>query len=53
LKIPKNYIAISEGGRDISNLDSLSELSHRVMLTNVLRMIGKIKTLKQEKGNSK
>ena len=46
-------IAISEGGRDVSNLDSLSELSHRVMLTNVLRMIGKIKAVKQSKGKVK
>ena len=43
-------IAISVTGRDVTNLDSISELSHRLMLTNVLRMLGRIKTFKEERG---
>jgi 3-oxoacyl-ACP reductase-like protein len=46
------FAALSETGRDVSNLDSLSELSHRVMLTNLLRMIGRVKSIKEEKGKS-
>eukprot|EP01114_Cavostelium_apophysatum_P006579 TRINITY_DN1795_c0_g1_i2.p1 TRINITY_DN1795_c0_g1~~TRINITY_DN1795_c0_g1_i2.p1 ORF type:complete len:3793 (+),score=1033.24 TRINITY_DN1795_c0_g1_i2:910-11379(+) len=42
------FAAVSENGRDISNLDSLSELSHRIMLTNVLRIIGKVKSMKEQ-----
>jgi len=30
------FAALSEAGRDITNIDSLSELSHRIMLTNLL-----------------
>ncbi|KAJ1674527.1 fatty acid synthase alpha subunit Lsd1, partial [Spiromyces aspiralis] len=44
------FAAIPERGREISDLDSLSELSHRVMLTNLLRMLGEIKTQKQKRG---
>ena len=40
------FAAISESGRDISNIDSRSELAHRVMLTNTVRMLGEIKTQK-------
>ena len=34
--------AISENGREITEIDSKSELAHRLMLTNVVRMIGLI-----------
>ncbi|KAJ1909509.1 fatty acid synthase alpha subunit Lsd1, partial [Mycoemilia scoparia] len=44
------FAAIPERGREISDIDSLSELSHRAMLTNLLRMIGNIKTQKQGRG---
>lgn len=44
------FAAIPENGREIDNIDSKSELAHRIMLTNVLRLIGAIKTQKQERG---
>ena len=44
------FAAMSENGRDIDNLDSKSELAHRVMLTNVLRLLGAIKKQKQSRG---
>jgi fatty acid synthase subunit alpha len=44
------FAAISEKGRDISNIDSLSELAHRVMLTNIVRMLGEVKTQKSVRG---
>lgn len=37
------FAAISEVGREIDGIDGKSELAHRVMLTNVLRLIGEIK----------
>ncbi|KAI8319679.1 hypothetical protein GQ54DRAFT_30255 [Martensiomyces pterosporus] len=40
------FAAISEVGSDIAGLDSRSELAHRVMLTNVLRLVGEIKSAK-------
>lgn len=33
------FAAISENGRDISGIDSTSELAHRMMLTNGIFMI--------------
>jgi 3-oxoacyl-ACP reductase-like protein len=38
------FAALSENGRDISSIDGMSELAHRTMLTNVLRLLGAIKT---------
>ncbi|KAH9257778.1 holo-[acyl-carrier-protein] synthase [Batrachochytrium salamandrivorans] len=47
------FAAIPErGGRDISNLDSESELSHRAMLTNVIRLCGKVREVKQQRSIS-
>ncbi|KAJ8129389.1 hypothetical protein O1611_g4241 [Lasiodiplodia mahajangana] len=43
------FAAIPEPGREIDALDSLSELAHRAMLTNVLRMLGCIKQEKQKR----
>eukprot|EP00928_Gymnodinium_smaydae_P066432 TRINITY_DN4943_c0_g1_i9.p1 TRINITY_DN4943_c0_g1~~TRINITY_DN4943_c0_g1_i9.p1 ORF type:complete len:3436 (-),score=625.04 TRINITY_DN4943_c0_g1_i9:83-9400(-) len=43
------FAALSENGRGIGEIDSKSELAHRIMLTNVLRMTGKVKNLKQER----
>ncbi|KAF1987053.1 fatty acid synthase-like protein [Aulographum hederae CBS 113979] len=44
------FAAISENGREIDGLDSKSELAHRIMLTNLLRLLGCVKTSKQEHG---
>ncbi|KAF2236099.1 fatty acid synthase-like protein [Viridothelium virens] len=44
------FAAIPENGREIDNIDSKSELAHRIMLTNLLRMIGAVKTKKLENG---
>ncbi|KAF2422742.1 fatty acid synthase subunit alpha [Tothia fuscella] len=44
------FAAISENGREIDNLDSKSELAHRIMLTNLLRLLGAVKTQKFERG---
>lgn len=41
------FAAINEGGRDISNIDPTSELAHRAMLTNLIRLLGKIKATKE------
>ena len=44
------FAAIPENGREIDSIDSKSELAHRIMLTNVLRLLGCIKTQKQQRG---
>ena len=44
------FAAIPENGREIDNIDSKSELAHRIMLTNLLRLLGSIKTQKAEQG---
>ena len=44
------FAAISEAGRELDGIDSKSELAHRIMLTNLLRLIGEIKKTKQAKG---
>ncbi|TPX18964.1 uncharacterized protein E0L32_011357 [Thyridium curvatum] len=44
------FAAISENGRDISNIDSVSELAHRVMLTNIVRTLGEVRTQKRSRG---
>ena len=41
------FAAISENGREIDSIDDLSELAHRLMLTNLIRLLGSIKTKKQ------
>ena len=40
------FAAIPENGREIDNIDSKSELAHRIMLTNLLRMLGGVKAQK-------
>ncbi|RSH78623.1 3-oxoacyl-[acyl-carrier-protein] synthase [Apiotrichum porosum] len=40
------FAALPENGREIDNLDDRSELAHRLMLTNLLRLLGAIKTKK-------
>ncbi|TPX39930.1 hypothetical protein SeMB42_g06180 [Synchytrium endobioticum] len=42
--------AISVVGREIDQIDSKTELAHRILLTNVLRLLGEIKTKKQALG---
>lgn len=44
------FAAIPENGREIDSIDSKSELAHRIMLTNLLRLLGCIKTQKQAHG---
>lgn len=44
------FAAIPENGREIDSIDSKSELAHRIMLTNLLRLLGRVKTQKQERG---
>mmetsp|Transcript_42559 Transcript_42559/g.102543 ORF Transcript_42559/g.102543 Transcript_42559/m.102543 type:complete len:3788 (-) Transcript_42559:229-11592(-) len=43
------FAALSENGRGLDGIDSKSELAHRIMLTNVLRMVGKIKACKEQR----
>ncbi|RDW67215.1 Fatty acid synthase subunit alpha [Aspergillus mulundensis] len=42
------FAGISEAGRKLDGIDSKSELAHRLMLTNVLRLLGTIKTHKEK-----
>ena len=44
------FAAVPEGGRDVDCLDSSSELAHRLMLTNVLRLIGAVANAKRARG---
>ncbi|GAB7357068.1 hypothetical protein MBLNU459_g7884t1 [Dothideomycetes sp. NU459] len=43
------FAAIPENGREIDSIDSKSELAHRIMLTNLLRMLGAVKAQKAER----
>ncbi|KAG0147001.1 hypothetical protein CROQUDRAFT_91978 [Cronartium quercuum f. sp. fusiforme G11] len=40
------FAALPENGREIDGLDDRSELAHRVMLTNLLRLMGEVKKKK-------
>jgi fatty acid synthase subunit alpha, fungi type len=44
------FAAISENGREIDNIDSKSELAHRIMLTNLIRLLGAVKSQKATNG---
>jgi len=44
------FAAISENGRQIDGIDSKSELAHRIMLTNLLRLLGCVMTQKSTRG---
>ncbi|KAL4923343.1 trifunctional fatty acid synthase subunit FAS2 [Aspergillus undulatus] len=44
------FAAIPENGREIDSIDSKSELAHRIMLTNLLRLLGSVKVQKQANG---
>ncbi|KAJ3148374.1 3-oxoacyl-[acyl-carrier-protein] synthase [Geranomyces michiganensis] len=42
------FAAIPVQGREIDAIDSRAELAHRIMLTNLLRLMGKVKSKKQQ-----
>lgn len=44
------FAAISENGRQIDGIDSKSELAHRIMLTNLIRLLGCVKAQKTSRG---
>jgi len=44
------FAAIPENGREIDSIDSKSELAHRIMLTNLVRLLGAVKAKKFENG---
>jgi fatty acid synthase subunit alpha len=44
------FAAISEQGRQIDGIDSKSELAHRILLTNLIRLLGCVKTQKATRG---
>ena len=44
------FAAIPENGREIDGIDSKSELAHRIMLTNLVRLLGSVKAKKFESG---
>ncbi|KAH9885878.1 putative 3-oxoacyl-synthase [Xylariomycetidae sp. FL2044] len=44
------FAALPEKGREIDRIDSKSELAHRAMLTNVLRIMGAVKVSKEARG---
>lgn len=44
------FAAISEQGRQIDGIDSKSELAHRIMLTNLIRLLGNVKAQKANRG---
>ncbi|BGP41220.1 fatty acid synthase alpha subunit Lsd1 [Rhodotorula kratochvilovae] len=40
------FAALPENGREIDGIDDRSELAHRIMLTNLLRLLGAVKSKK-------
>jgi fatty acid synthase subunit alpha len=44
------FAAIPENGREIDGLDDKSELAHRIMLVNLLRLLGVVKNKKAARG---
>ena len=44
------FAAIPENGIELENIDSKSEFAHRIMLTNILRMLGSVKKQKSARG---
>ncbi|KAK7743290.1 hypothetical protein SLS53_004375 [Cytospora paraplurivora] len=44
------FAAVPEGGRELEQIDARSELAHRAMLVNVLRLLGSIKQAKERVG---
>jgi fatty acid synthase subunit alpha len=50
LDIVVPFAAVPEGGRELDKIDARSELAHRAMLVNLLRMLGYIKQAKERGG---
>jgi len=44
------FAAIGEAGRTLSSLDDRTELAHRIMLTNTLRLLGAVVEAKRSRG---
>ena len=44
------FAAIPENGIELENIDSRSEFAHRIMLTNIYRIMGQVKIQKSERG---
>ncbi|OMH81189.1 Fatty acid synthase subunit beta, partial [Zancudomyces culisetae] len=44
------FAAIPEQGLEVSDIGSRSELAHRIMLTNLYRLLGEVKSQKQKRG---
>ncbi|TLD11451.1 hypothetical protein PspLS_11925 [Pyricularia sp. CBS 133598] len=44
------FAAIGEAGRGVDRIDSVSELAHRAMLTNLVRLLGAVKVAKETRG---
>ena len=44
------FAAIPENGIELDNIDSKSEFAHRIMLTNIFRIMGNVKKQKSAKG---
>jgi fatty acid synthase subunit alpha len=44
------FAASPENGKDIGGIDSSSEAAHRMMLTNVVRLVGEVKKAKEQRG---
>lgn len=43
------FAAMSEAGREVDGVDAKSELAHRVMLVNVVRLLGAVKKQKENR----
>ncbi|KAI4595314.1 3-oxoacyl-[acyl-carrier-protein] synthase [Pestalotiopsis sp. 9143b] len=43
------FAAVGEAGRAVDGIDDKSELAHRVMLTNLVRLLGAVKTNKAQR----
>lgn len=44
------FAAIPENGIELDNIDSKSEFAHRIMLTNIMRVMGNVKKQKSQRG---
>ncbi|TYZ64727.1 hypothetical protein PybrP1_002858 [[Pythium] brassicae (nom. inval.)] len=44
------FAALSEAGSTITEIDSKSEVAHRLMLTNVMRLLGEVAAAKKTRG---
>lgn len=44
------FAALSEAGRTVADIDGRSEVSHRIMLTNIVRLLGAVASEKKSRG---